>query len=346
MNETRPPNPSSIERGAAVLRQAQKPAFPQHGIARPDVGSKGIDPLQYDHAYDSLRGFAQLLALRYERGRTRHSYYRQVRLLSEYFGVDPATLGEDQLREYLLHVKTVKQWSSKTLRQGKASLQLFFVDHLGHERWEVFDHLRAKDREELPSVLTREQVRSLLSHIRLRRYRIPVKLIYCAGLRLSDCLNLTVHDILGDEGKLLIRNGKGGKDRMVPIAEEMLEDLRRYWRFHRHPLLVFPNVGRGRGSVRELAQRMSLAVTPIPISSLQRLIVVARKELRLPNATAHTLRHSFATHLVEAGASLHTVQALLGHGNINTTMVYLHLTHRSQIESRTLVEQLCSGLPR
>ena len=91
---------------------------------------------------------------------------------------------------------------------------------------------------------------------------------------------------------------------------------------------------------------MHEADTPMPIGSLQRLIVVARKELGLPEATAHTLRHSFATHLVEAGASLHTVQALLGHKNIQTTMVYLHLTHHSDNESRALVEILCRDLPR
>ena len=89
-----------------------------------------------------------------------------------------------------------------------------------------------------------------------------------------------------------------------------------------------------------------MATTPMPVSSLQRLIVVARQELGLPEATIHTLRHSFATHLVEAGASLHTVQALLGHRHVNTTMVYLHLTHRSQQDCRTLVEKLCSDLPR
>jgi site-specific recombinase XerD len=210
----------------------------------------------------------------------------------------------------------------------------------------VFSQLRVPDHHELPAVLTREHVIALLRHIRLRRYRTPVKLIYCCGLRLSECLNLTVHDIRGDEGKLWVRGGKGGKDRLVPVPRPMVEDLRNYWKFHRNPRLLFPNVGRGNTDPAGLAERMRVATEPMPVSSIQRLIVAARKELNLPDASAHTLRHSFATHLVEAGASLHTVQGLLGHAWINTTMVYLHLTHRSQQDSRALVERLCDGLPR
>ena len=133
---------------------------------------------------------------------------------------------------------------------------------------------------------------------------------------------------------------------MVPLAPEMVQDLRRYWAFHRHPVLLFPNAGRGPCSPDNLAERMRGARSPMPLGSLQRLVVVARKELGLPDATVHTLRHSFATHLVEAGASLHTVQALLGHKQITTTMVYLHLTHSSDQNSRVLVERLTQGLPR
>jgi site-specific recombinase XerD len=269
-----------------------------------------------------------------------------MRVLHEHFRADPATLGEDQFRDYILYVKTRKQWKPQTIRQTVACARIFFTEMLGHAEWKVFSQIRTRDHEELPAVLTREQVHRLLGAIRLRRYRIPVKLIYCAGLRLSECLSLTIHDILGDEGKIMVRDGKGGKDRMVPVAPEMLEDLRRYWKFHRHPLLLFPNAGRGPCDPGKLATRMKLARSPMPLGSLQRLVVVARKGLGIPDATAHSLRHSFATHLIEAGASLHTVQSLLGHKQITTTMIYLHVTHRSDQDSRKLVEKLTAGLPR
>ena len=310
------------------------------------AGQRHRDPLVYRHPYDSMRRYAELLALRHDSARTRHSYYRAMRLLHEHYGVDPATLGEDQLRDYILHVKTRKGWKPKTIRQTMACARLFFVELLRLAEWRVFSQVRTRDHDELPAVLTREQVARLLGAIRLRRYRTPVKLIYCAGLRLSECLSLTVHDIQGDEGKLMVRGGKGGKDRMVPLSREMVEDLRRYWVFHRHPVLLFPNAGRGPCTPDRLAARMRRATGPMPVGSLQRLVVLARKEIGVPDATVHTLRHSFATHLLEAGASLHTVQALLGHKQINTTMVYLHVTHRSEQNSRALVERLSCGLPR
>jgi len=133
---------------------------------------------------------------------------------------------------------------------------------------------------------------------------------------------------------------------MVPIAKTMVEDLRRYWKFHRHPLLLFPCTGAGAHHPLTLAARMHQATRPMLVGSLQRLLIVARKELNLPEATVHTLRHSFATHLIEAGAPIHAVKNLLGHQHINATMIYLHLTHQVQHDCRELIEGLCQRLPR
>ena len=195
-----------------------------------------------------MEQYARLLALRYDANRTRHAYYRALLLIYQHFDTDPALLTEEQLRDYLLFVKFEKSWRPKTIRQTLACAKLFFVDMLDRSDWTVFSQVRTEDHDVLPLVLTRNQVRDLLAHIRLRRYRIPIKLIYCCGLRLSECLALTIHDVLGEENKLWICRSKGHQDRLVPIPTAMVEDLRNYWRFHRHPRLLFPHTGRGEQS--------------------------------------------------------------------------------------------------
>lgn len=309
-------------------------------------GREYANPVDYDHPYESMDRFADLLALRYDTNRTRHAYYRQMRLIHEHADCDPALIGEGQLRDYFLYVKLDKHWQPKSIRQAVAASRLFFVDLQGHTDWTVFSQIRAKDHDTLPVVLSRQQVHDLLAHVRLRRYRTPLKLIYGCGLRLGECLGLTIHDINGKEHKLRIRQGKGLRDRVVPLPVCLYQELRDYWAFHKHPLLIFPNVGRGDNNAQALAARMHRASGPMPPSSLQRLLVVARKQLNLPDASVHSLRHSFATHMLEAGAHVHTIQKLLGHKQIDSTMVYLHLTHQSTKEALGLMEELCQGLPR
>lgn len=304
------------------------------------------NPLDYHHPYDSMARFAQLLALHYDTDRTRHAYYRQLRLIHQHFGCDPLCLTEAQLRDYFLFVKLQKHWQPKSIRQALAAARMFYLDLLARPHWRLFSQIRARDHDHLPAVLTRRQVHDLLSHIRLRRYRTPLKLIYGCGLRLSECLALTIHDVLGPENKLLIRDSKGHRDRVLPLPTSLYHELRDYWRFHRHPLLLFPHVGRGDNHPQALARRMQAATSPMPCSSLQRLIILARHQLNLPAASLHSLRHSFATHLLEAGAHLHTIQKLLGHKQITTTMIYLHLTHQSSQDALRLMDQLCRGLPR
>ena len=309
-------------------------------------GREYVNPVEYRHPYGSLARFADFLALRYDANRTRHAYYRQLRLIHEHFACDPASLTEAQLREWFLYVKLKKHWLPKSIRQARAAARLFFVDLLEHEDWRVFSQIRTKDHDTLPAVLTRDQVIQLLSHIRLRRYRTPLKLIYACGLRLSECLGLTIHDVLGRDNKLRIRQSKGHQDRVVPLPSCLYQELRDYWKFHRHRLLLFPNVGRGDRHPQSVAARMRAATGPMPHSSLQRLLIVARKQLNLPDASVHSLRHSFATHLLEAGAHLHTIQQLLGHKQITSTMVYLHLTHQTTQDTLALMDRLCRNLPR
>lgn len=355
MNKSNPSfiHPKHLKNAQALQRaKAAAGAKATNAPPPPDVSTirtsarEFVNPVDYQHPFASMARFAQALALRYDANRTRHAYYRQLRLIQEHFATDPATLTEDQLRDYFLFLKLTKQWKPKSIRQALAAFRMFFLDQLGHRHWTVFSQIRAKDHDTLPAVLTRQQVIDLLGQIRLRRYRTPLKLIYCCGLRLSECLGLTIHDICGAENKLLIRNSKGHQDRVVPLPTLLYQELRRYWRFHRHPLLLFPNVGRGENTPEALAARMGNATSPMPCSSLQRLLIVARKQLNIPAASIHSLRHSFATNLLEAGAHLHTIQKLLGHKQITSTMVYLHVTHQTTRDALRLMDELCQGLPR
>lgn len=316
--------------------------------ANPNFRTSGRDyanPVDYSHPYESMARFADLLALRYDANRTCHAYYRQVRLIHEHLACDPAGITESQLRDYFLFVKLKKHWQPKSIRQARAAARMFFVDLVDHTDWTLFSQIRTQDHDTLPAVLSHQQVHDLLAQVRLRRYRTPLKLIYGCGLRLGECLALTIHDINGTDHKLHIRQGKGHQDRVVPLPSCLYQELRHYWSFHKHPLLLFPNVGRGDRNPQSLAARMRRATGPMPPSSLQRLLVVARKQLNIPDASVHSLRHSFATHMLEAGAHLHTIQKLLGHKQINSTMVYLHLTHQTTNDALGLMEELCQGLP-
>ncbi len=310
------------------------------------TGREYANPVDYSHPYASMARFAEFLALQYDANHTRHAYYRQLRLIHEQLQCDPATITEAQLRDYFLFVKLKKHWQPKSIRQAAAAARKFFIELLQRPNWTVFAQIRTRDHDRLPAVLTRQQVIDLIGRIRLRRYRTPLKLIYSCGLRLSECLALTIHDIAGAEHKLFIRDSKGHRDRVVPLPATLYQELRRYWAFHKHPLLLFPNVGRGDHHPQALASRMRQATSPMPGSSLQRLMIVARQQLNLPAASIHSLRHSFATHLLEAGAHLHTIQKLLGHQQITTTMVYLHVTHQTTQDVLRLMDDLCKQLPR
>jgi len=212
-------NPYSIHpkhlQNAKALRRAKTsdaagtPTPPPTAATIRTTGREYVNPVDYKHPFDSMARFAQALALGYDANRTRHAYYRQVRLIHEHFACDPALLTESQLRDYFVFIKLEKHWKPKTIRQALAATRMFFLDLLGHSDWTVFFQIRTKDHDTLPAVLTRKQVRDLLAHIRLRRYRTPIKLIYGCGLRLSECLALTIHDIKGAENKLFIRNSKG-----------------------------------------------------------------------------------------------------------------------------------------
>lgn len=289
--------------------------------------------------------FAEYLSLQDFRQRTAASYYRAIRLISEHFGgADPASLSEEQLRGYFVYLRGERGWAPKSCRQTLAAAKHFYRGTLGRT-CESLDQVKAKDRETLPSVLTTDEVARILQAVPLLRYRMPLLLIYASGLRVHECIHLSVNDIDGPGNRLLVRDGKGGKDRYTILSTPVYEALRHYWRQHRNPKWLFPAVGRGLRDSAGARAHMHTASEPMDTNSLRsRLLAAARQVGVSKKATCHILRHSFATHLATAGVPLHQLQAYLGHAHIETTTVYTHLTPINHQEAIAHIDALIAPI--
>lgn len=153
--------------------------------------------------------------------------------------------------------------------------------------------------------LTREQIRALLAAVREDRFRVFFRLVYACGLRVSEAVKLRVADIREQGRYLHLKRTKGSKERQVPLPRQAYLELRRFWKTHRHPRLIFPGVGRGWRDRPESQHKLAQAVNPMGVGSIQNCLRHARVEARLPEGTCvHTLRHSYATHLLEEGVNI------------------------------------------
>lgn len=278
------------------------------------------------------------------RPRTAATYYRALRLIGEHFERDPAGLSEADLRGYFIHVRRELHWAPKSCRQFLAAAKHFYRGMLGMGM-ESLDQIKARDRETLPTVLTPHEVARVIAAVPLLRYRVPLLLIYACGLRVRECVGLTVDDVDGPGNRLFIRDGKGGKDRYTILGTPVYDELRRYWCFHRNRKWVFPAVGRGLRDSAGTIAHMRAATEAMDTNSLRsHLLAAARAVGVTKQVTCHNLRHSFATHLAAAGVPLHQLQAYLGHAHIETTTVYTHLTPISHVEAIGYVNALVAPI--
>jgi integrase/recombinase XerD len=287
----------------------------------PELRKRMIECLQ-------LRGLAE---------RTQDAYTRAVRQLAAHYHKSPDQISEAELRQYFLYLKNVKHYSRNTMTVAICGIRFFYEQTL-QRNWAIFGIVRPAPEKKLPVILSLAEVRQILGRIRLLRYQVCLTTIYSCGLRLQEGTHLQVADI--DSARLMIhvRHGKGAKDRYVPLPERTLQLLRQYWRTHRNPLLLFPAEGRDH---IDLAQ----ATQPMSKSSVQDAFHSALKESRLnKRASVHTLRHSWATHLLEAGVNLRLIQEWLGHSSPATTSVYTHLTVKAEQLGTQAINQLMSDL--
>jgi site-specific recombinase XerD len=264
---------------------------------------------------------------------TQDAYLRAVRGLADHFHTPPDRLTEPQVRDYLLHLQNDRHFAAASLGIAYSGIK-FFYSHTIPRDWPTLKRLRIPREDRLPDVLSIDEVRRLIAAVRTPHNRTYFWTVYSLGLRLTEGLHLQVGDI--DSGRMMVhvRHGKGAKDRYVPLPSSTLKALRDYWAGHRHPTWLFPATGRDH---REAAT----ADRPMERSSVQGALRRAVRDLGFRKAISiHTLRHSYATHLLEAGVNLRLIQQYLGHRSLQTTMVYLHLTAASQEQARERIEAL------
>lgn len=291
---------------------------------------------------ESVQRFVETLRLRSLAASTQAEYLRFVRKLVARHGGDPATLEEAQVRAHLLHLKDAHHYSPSSMRTAVAAMRAYYGLHLGRE-WKLFDLVRSPSAQTLPTVLTRAEVARLFAVVRVARFRTLFRLIYACGLRIGEAVNLEVRD-LRELGRVYIREAKGNKERCVPLPPLMLAELRAWWRTHRHPRWVFPGVGRGWREQPKRVAQLAHAVEPLGVGSVQHCLRLARVEAGLPEGTVvHTLRHSYATHLLEEGVSIRLISAYLGHSSLETTLIYTHLTAVNEAGARAAVARLLTG---
>jgi site-specific recombinase XerD len=277
------------------------------------------------------------LQLRGLAAKTQDSYLRAVRQLAEHYHKSPDLITEEELRLYFLYLKNDKQVSRSGFNIALSGLK-FFYERTLHREWATLDLPRRTREKKLPTVLSVAEVRQILMCLRRPYYRVCLTTIYSCGLRLLEGVYLQVTDIDSERRMLHIRQGKGDKDRYVPLPEGTLKLLRQYWSTHRHPVWLFPAPTRA-------GVPMSSATQPIDESGVQRAFKAALQESGVQKAASvHTLRHSYATHLLEAGVNLRLIQAYLGHSSPKTTALYTHLTREANALATDAINRVMQPL--
>lgn len=265
--------------------------------------------------------------------RTHEGYLRAVRKLCEFCNRSPDRITEPQLRKYFLYLKNDRKFATGSLRVAYSGIKFFYTRTCRRE-WKTLASMKIQNVKTLPEVLTIAQVHQIIDHCRQERMAVYFWTVYSLGLRLQEGLNLQVGDIDAARGLVHIHRGKGAKDRYIPLPHATLVALRRYWSTHRHPQFLFPAEGRDH-------QQMSLAKTPMSMTAVQGAMKQITRRIQFgKKVSIHTLRHSYATHLLEAGVSLRVIQQYMGHSSLQTTLVYLHLTDVAAADSRSTIERI------
>ena len=249
--------------------------------------------------------------------KTQAAYLGYMKKFVRYFGRSPAKMGEEEIREYLYHLVTERDLGDSSINSAYSALKFFYKTTLCRD-WNVAKIPRRKPEKRLPVVLDGSEIKQLFAVTTNLKHRALLMTTYSAGLRVSETAHLKVCDVDSKRMQLRIAQGKGKKDRYALLSPVTLNLLRDYWRQYRPFSWLFP----GR-----------LPESPISTRSIQKVFKDAKRKAGIKKpATVHTLRHSFATHLLEAGTDIYRVQKLMGHTSPKTTAIYIHLRRQDLLK--------------
>jgi len=275
--------------------------------------------------------------------KTIEAYSRAIRRVGDYFDHQIDDLTEADLMDYFTDLRETHSWSSVKLDLYGLK---FYHEHVLKKPWVAPGLIKPPRSQRLPDIATVEETERIFLATQVLSYRVFFFTLYSLGLRLGEGLRLTVADIDAARERVHIRDAKGNKDRLVPLPTATYQLLRRFWQRHRNPVLLFPNRHGGLPGART-------ARTPLDRGGVQKALRAVVESCGLKkNISPHSLRHAYATHLVEAGVELTEVQRILGHHSILTTVRYTHLTdqtkHHAIDRINALMDRYClaKGTPR
>ena len=263
--------------------------------------------------------------------KTIEAYARGIRRIGAYFNYRLEDLTHDELLDYFHQLKESSSWS--TVKLDLYGLK-FFYTHVLKRDWTAIPIIKSPKVKRIPNVLSIEEVNQLVKATQKLSYRVFFFTIYSMGLRLSEGLQLQTGDIDAQNARVHIRNSKGNKDRLVPLPEKTLHVLRDFWKVHKHPVFIFPNRKRGLKNARLVDSHLERGGVQSAMKKVVDDIGFKR------NISCHSLRHSFATHLLEAGVSILQLQKIMGHVSLLTTAKYTHLTDNTTQDASIMINQL------
>lgn len=269
--------------------------------------------------------FVKSLILKQYSRRTIETYTSMFRLFLNYFrDRDIQSISDEEIRDYLLYLIDEKKVSLSYQNQAINAVKYYYEHVLGRSP-KTYYLARPKPAIRYPTVLSEEEVAEILSRIGNLKHRMVIALIYSSGLRISEAINLRLEDIDSRMGYIVIKGGKGKKDRRTLLSKSLLENLRAYYKIYRPVKWVFEGQGGRQYSDESIQSVLRKAVSQAGI----------RKHV-----TVHTLRHSFATHLLEHGVNLRYIQTLLGHSSSRTTEIYTHVTNKGLFDIKSPLDNL------